>query len=132
MEPSNDMDLRVRDRVLLYARGLDLPPKESVALALESLERCENDHPDYAEALACLHQILEERRLASGVSEEARLTSVPPVKRSTMLPEELDRTPWMAIFRKTFRRMSHALTPKNVRDSWKRSTERQLQQMSWR
>ena len=133
MEPSSDMDLLVRDRLLLYARGLDLPPKESIALALESLERCACEHPDHAEALDSLHQILEERRLSAGLSEEApSLSSVPPMKRSTMLPEELDRTPWMTIFRKTFRRMSVALTPKNVRDSWKRSAERQRQQMSWK
>ena len=130
MALSNDMDLRVRDRVLLYARGLDLPPKESLALALESLERCKGEHPGYAEALEHLHQILAERH--GGFDEEpTRLTPVPPVKRSTMLPEELDRTPWMTIFRKTFRRMSHAFAPKNVRDSWKRSSERQLQQMGW-
>ena len=49
MNSYQDKDFRVRDRVLLYARGLDLPPAESVEIALKSLERCHSDHPSYAE-----------------------------------------------------------------------------------
>ncbi|MBR4423954.1 MAG: hypothetical protein IKS68_06985, partial [Mailhella sp.] len=59
--PRREMDLRVRDRILLYARGLDLDPKESVDLALESLKRCQSPHPGYSEAFASLHAILKER-----------------------------------------------------------------------
>ena len=61
MNSYQDKDFRVRDRVLLYARGLDLPPAESVEIALKSLERCRSVHPSYAEALENLHLILAER-----------------------------------------------------------------------
>ena len=61
MNSYQDMDFRVRDRILLYARGLNLSPRESVELALESLKRCSSDHPDYEEALVCLHAILAEK-----------------------------------------------------------------------
>ena len=59
----DDNDFLVRDRVLLYARGLDIPAKESVDIALESLKRCRSEHPDYAEALEHLHAVLAERGL---------------------------------------------------------------------
>jgi membrane glycosyltransferase len=48
-----------------------------------------------------------------------------------MLPEELDRTPWMSIIKKTFRRLFNALPSVPLRASWKDSAERQLQQKEW-
>lgn len=135
MTPSyKDMDLRVRDRILLYARGLSLSPKESVALALESLERCDSEHPTYAEALAALHAILKERGLDLIADDNApRLSSAPDMKRSSMLAEELDRTPWLSIFRKAFSRIFRFLrnTGNKAPDSWKHNTERQNQQRDW-
>ena len=133
MNAYQDKDFRVRDRVLLYARGLDLPPAESVEIALKSLERCSSEHPSYAEALENLHIILAERgRELIPSDDKPHLTSVPPIKRSTMLPEELDRTPWMSILKKTFRRLFNALTPSApLRASWKDCEERQLQQKEW-
>ena len=132
MNAYQDKDFRVRDRVLLYARGLDLPPAESVEIALKSLERCSSEHPTYAEALENLHIILAERgRELIPSDDKPHLTSVPPIKRSTMLPEELDRTPWMSILKKTFRRLFNALPSVPLRASWKDSAERQLQQKEW-
>ena len=88
--PRKEMDLRVRDRILLYARGLDLAPQESVALALESLQRCKSPHPRYAEVFECLHAILREQNkelLQDG--QIPHLQPVPDITRSSMLPEEL-------------------------------------------
>ena len=129
-----DMDFRVRDRILLYARGLDLSPKESVALALESLERCRSERPTYAEALRALHTILAERGMELIPGDDApHLESAPSMKRSSMLAEELDRTPWLNIFRKTLSRLFHVFRSTGVKapDSWKRNTDRQNQQREW-
>ncbi|WP_298068048.1 glucans biosynthesis glucosyltransferase MdoH [uncultured Mailhella sp.] len=135
MKPScQDMDLRVRDRILLYARGLSLSPKESVALALESLERCTSERPTYTEAIGALHAILKERGLELIAADDApKLASAPLMKRSSMLVEELDRTPWLSIFRKTFSRLFHILrnTGSKAPDSWKHNTDRQNQQLGW-
>ncbi|MBQ4615149.1 MAG: glucans biosynthesis glucosyltransferase MdoH [Mailhella sp.] len=49
-----------------------------------------------------------------------------------MLAEELDRTPWLSIFRKTVKRLFRSLTPTvNIRASWKDSAERQQKQQEW-
>ncbi|MBQ8744443.1 MAG: glucans biosynthesis glucosyltransferase MdoH [Mailhella sp.] len=129
-----DKDMQVRDRVLLYARGLDLPPAKSVELALQSLKACQSEHPSYAEALENLHLLLTEKncKLIPG-DEEPHLVSAPRMKRSTMLPEELDRTPWVSILKKTFGRLFRILSPAGAkpRDSWKDSAERQQRQQSW-
>ncbi len=132
--PRREMDLRVRDRILLYARGLDLDPKESVDLALESLKRCPSPHPSYAEAFASLHAILKERGkelLQDG--EIPQMQPVPDIRRSSMLPEELDRTPWLNIFKKSLHNLFHIFNYKGAKasDSWKHSAERQRQQREW-
>ena len=133
MASCDDKDLLVRDRVLLYARGLDIPAKESVDIALESLNRCTSEHPDYAEVLEHLHAVLAERGLELIPGDEApHLVCAPPMKRSTMLPEELDRTPWLSIFKKTVKRLFRILTPAGpMRASWKDSAERQQKQQEW-
>ncbi|MBR3881610.1 MAG: glycosyltransferase, partial [Mailhella sp.] len=135
MSLCDDNEFRVRDRVLLYARGLDLPPKESVDIALESLKRCRSEKPDYAEALEHLHALLAERgqELIPG-DETPHLVSAPAMKRSTMLPEELDRVPWISILKKTIRRLFRVLNPagSSFRASWKDSAERQQKQQDWR
>ena len=134
MNAYQDMDFRVRDRILLYARGLNLSPKASVELALESLKRCESDHPSYHEALACLHAILAEkgRELIPG-DEAPHLVSAPGMTRSSMLAEELDRTPWLSIFKKTLSRLFRIFRPSGMaaRASWKDSADRQRQQLEW-
>ena len=133
MNSYQDMDFRVRDRILLYARGLNLSPRESVELALESLKRCSSDHPDYEEALVCLHAILAEkgRELIPG-DDAPHLMSAPGMTRSSMLAEELDRTPWISIFKKTLSRLFR-IFPSGIKEraSWKDSAERQRRQMEW-
>ena len=116
MNSYQDMDFRVRDRILLYARGLNLSPKESVELALESLKRCQSEHPSYHEALVCLHGILAEkgRDLIPG-DDAPHLMSAPVMTRSSMLAEELDRTPWLSIFKKTLSRLFHIFRPSGIK-----------------
>ena len=134
MNSYQDMDFRVRDRILLYARGLNLSPKESVELALESLKRCQSDHPSYHEALVCLHGILAEkgRDLIPG-DDAPHLMSAPGMTRSSMLAEELDRTPWLSIFKKTLSRLFHIFRHSGIkaRASWKDSADRQRRQLEW-
>ena len=134
MKSYQDMDFRVRDRILLYARGLNLSPKESVELALESLKRCRSEHPSYDEALVCLHEILAEkgRELIPG-DEAPHLMSAPGMTRSSMLAEELDRTPWLSIFKKTLSRLFRIFRPSGIkaRASWKDSADRQRRQLEW-
>ena len=129
MNTYQDMDFRVRDRILLYARGLNLPPKESVELALQSLTRCQSSHPDYEEALSCLHAILAEkgRQLIPG-DESPHLESAPGMTRRTMLAEELDRTPWLSIFKKTLSRLFRILRPSKIKEkaTWKDNAAWQL------
>lgn len=81
---------RARDRVLLYLRGMDVPPLESVDLARESLSRSA-PHADPAEAMRTLRGLLLERGLAHGAqnSRGERLLSAPPMNRRPMIAEEL-------------------------------------------
>ena len=53
--------------------------------------------------------------------------------RSSMLAEELDRTPWLSIFRKTLSRLFRIFRPSGMaaRASWKDSADRQRQQLEW-
>ncbi|MBP3730682.1 MAG: glucans biosynthesis glucosyltransferase MdoH, partial [Mailhella sp.] len=132
--PRREMDLRVRDRILLYARGLDLDPKASVELALESLKRCKSTHPTYAEAFSCLHAILEEK--GEELLQDGRIPQmqpVPDITRSSMLAEELDRTPWLSIFKKTLNNLFHIFRSPDTSapDSWKYSADRQRRQKAW-
>ncbi len=129
-----DMDFRVRDRLLLYARGLKLSPKESVALALESMERCNSSHPTYAEALGALHSILLERgKELIPTADALSIKSAPPMKRSSMLAEELDYAPWLKILRAPLSRIFRAFRNPATKapDSWKRNTAHQNQQLTW-
>lgn len=93
---------RAADRVLLYARGLDLEPVSAVELALESMRRAGLAHCDENPEGPALHEVMAEfRRLLDGrqgilcVTDAGGtpLASMPPLSRRTMLPEEMDRSP---------------------------------------
>lgn len=88
--PSDERGRRSRDRVLLYLRGMDLPPLESVDLARESLVRSGPD-ADPAEAMRALRGLLAEQGLAHSAqnSRGERLLSAPPMNRRPMIVEEL-------------------------------------------
>lgn len=85
---------KARDRALLYLRGLDLPPVLSLELALEALRRTGGDagEPDIPTIMAELHRLLREKGLhpEQTAEREPRLTSCPPMNRSSMIAEAMD------------------------------------------
>ncbi len=83
--------VRARDRILLYLRGLDLPPLLSLELALEALRRVEalGAAQDPARTMHELHDLLRERSLHPELTEaETRLSSTPPLNRRSMIAED--------------------------------------------
>ncbi|HRV97281.1 MAG TPA: hypothetical protein P5201_01710 [Aminobacteriaceae bacterium] len=101
-----------RDRVLLYVRALNLPPYKGLDLAVESLKR--TGPSSAAESMESLRALLKEHGLDRGVldSEGKHLASVPPLNRSVMVPEELDRVPWRTSFVQFLRRWKNDLFEK--------------------
>lgn len=113
---------RTRDRVLLYARGLDLDPVLAVELALESLREAglaeggaqaaasdapasstpEAQAPCLPRAMSAMRRLLRERgdnALITNASGRP-LVSMPPLNRLPMLPEEMDRSPLKRVLKK--------------------------------
>ena len=88
--PSDERGRRSRDRVLLYLRGMDLSPLESVDLARESLSRSGPD-ADPAGAMREVRDLLAERGLTHSAqnSRGERVLSAPPMNRRPMIAEEL-------------------------------------------
>ena len=132
--PQREADLRVRDRILLYVRGWNLGAEESMEIALESFRRCNNPHPTYSEAFASLHAVLKERGLEQVSGDDVpQLSSVPLMKRSSMIVEELDRTPWLSILKKTLHNLFHRIrfAGDKAPDSWKYSADMQKRQRVW-
>lgn len=114
---------RARDRVLLYARGLDVDPVLSLELALESLRRSDprrEGPPDPAvgnmaevrdkrgaafeieRAMGALYELLSEKGLTPGLtdSQGEPLRSVPAMNRRSMIAEEMDRSPLRRVLKK--------------------------------
>ncbi len=83
-----------RDRAFLYLRGLDLPPVIGLELALEALRRTGGDEgaPDVPTIMAELFRLLREKGLhpEQMAEREPRLTSCPPMNRSSMIAEGMD------------------------------------------
>lgn len=72
------------NRVLLYARGLDLDAKSGLGLAKESLRRAGPDC-DLEEVFRHMHVILHEYGVDPGSSDTASLSSFPPLSRASMV-----------------------------------------------
>lgn len=109
-----------RDRVLLYLRGLDLPPFEDLDLAAASLRACgtreesaaeEPGSPSPAEAMEALFALLEEQR-PEGMLGVRRIPSCPPLNRGVMVAEPMDRVPWKTAFIRWMRRWRRELFAK--------------------
>jgi len=109
-----------RDRVLLYLRGLDLPPFEDLDLAAASLRACgtreesaaDGSHaPAPAEAMESLFGLLEEHR-PEGLLGTLRIPSCPPLNRGVMVAEPMDRVPWKTAFVRWMRRWRRELFAK--------------------
>ncbi len=81
-----------RNRALLYTRTISLSPTESVATALEALEKTENSslNESYINGtMSKLNGILEEKGISFQVKNEQGETikSMPEMKRTIMIPE---------------------------------------------
>lgn len=109
---------RTRDRVLLYAAGLDLDPVLGVELALASMRKTGLDcgvpdgraeSPGLPEVMAEFRRLLDghERSLCVADALGAPLVSMPPLNRRPMLPEEMDRSP----VRRALKKMGALLGP---------------------
>ena len=94
--PGADEWQRAHERLLQYGAALSLPLQRAQELAAEALRRAQQDraaHP-VAASLQALRQVLEEQADAAPVS------SMPPLKRGSMLPVDIDRQPWWTFFKK--------------------------------
>lgn len=109
-----------RDRVLLYLRGLDLPPLEDLDLAAASLRACGTREeasaeglgsPSPAEAMESLFGLLEKQR-PEGPLGTRRIPSCPPLNRGVMVAEPMDRVPWKTAFVRWMRRWRRELFDK--------------------
>lgn len=87
-----DNDERARilacNRVLLYARGLDLGAEDGLELAQESLRRAGNG-ADLEAVLGQMHLVLHERGIDPILSDDngRRLASAPPLRRASMVSD---------------------------------------------
>lgn len=99
-------------RVMVYLRALQLPPVLSLELALESLRKAGDSwSPEHegnlpSSTMQTLWGILASRGIrasdwwdgegqAEGSPASARGAAMPPLCRRSMLPENLDRRPWI-------------------------------------
>ncbi|MDR0882825.1 MAG: hypothetical protein LBP55_09865 [Candidatus Adiutrix sp.] len=85
---------RARDRLLLYVRGMDVPPLLSLELALEGLRRASAgaEPLTITGAMRELHSLLREKGLHTSWVEKygPPPSSMPPFNRSSMVAEGLE------------------------------------------
>lgn len=113
---------RIRDRVLLYARGLDLEPVLAVQLALESMRGTGLERGSYESEGPALPRVMNElRRLLDGQQRSlcvtdprgAPLASMPPLNRRPMLAEEMDRS----LLKRTLKKLGALCGPASSKPS---------------
>ena len=103
--------LRVRDRVLLYVRGMTLPTPDTLDVAAAALRRVGPD-ASTAEAMDCLRELLTER---GALPSKPDTRGWPLMERGIMVAEELDRAPWLtAIVRFLFGKKKSKAKPKGT------------------
>ncbi len=91
---------KIRDRLLLFARGMDAEPLLSMEIATESMRRAQarsaahNVPLSPQAAMAELHGLLREKGITPQLAnaEGQRLRSTPPMNRRPMVAEEMDRS----------------------------------------
>ncbi len=104
-EPHPDDVLLAQQRVMAYLKALGIPEPDASAYAAAALQQSRqttNLHP-VVSAMRALHALLITQQIDSpwGSLDSLRGTIVAPaLNRSSMLPIELDRTPWRTFFRK--------------------------------
>jgi hypothetical protein len=94
--PGADEWRRAHEHLLQYGAALSLPLQRAQELAAEALRRAQQGHAAHpvAASLQALRQVLEEQAGAAPVS------SMPLLKRGSMLPVDIDRQPWWTFFKK--------------------------------
>jgi len=97
-----------RDRVLLYVKGLDLPPVLGLSLAARSLEEAPSSPEG---AMDALERLLREEGFSPDIMDRGgrRISSFPPLNRAVMVAEEMDRLPWRTSLLRFLRRWSREL-----------------------
>jgi hypothetical protein len=94
--PAADEWRRAHELLLQYGAALSLPLQRAQELAAGALRRAQQDraaHP-VAASLQALRQVLEEQ------ADAAPISSMPLLKRGSMLPVDIDRQPWWTFFKK--------------------------------
>ncbi len=101
---------RAQDRVLLYARALDLPPFRGIDLAAESLKR--SGAVSTSEAMRTFRELMKEEGLDRGTLDGtgSHISSFPKMRRGIMVAEPLDRLPWLTRTKWFCRSCWHLLT----------------------
>ena len=92
---------RVRDRVLLYVRGMTMPTPETLEVAAQALREAKED-ASTAEAMDILRRLLTERG-ALPIKPDTR--GWPLVVRRSMVADDLDRAPWLTAVARAMRRI---------------------------
>jgi len=90
---SSEKLVRISDRLILYAKGLELPPESGLELVLETLRllRESGRAPEMETAMDEFRRLLHERRLSpEGSGEFGPDFCAPPLNRRPMLPEEME------------------------------------------
>lgn len=89
--PPDPKSLIARDRALLYTRGMDIPPEDGVALALEGMRRA-GPGAGAEKVMEELFGILRERNTFPIITERQNsfLVSAPPINRRTVLPRNVE------------------------------------------
>ena len=110
---ANDADrealaAKLRDRVLLYVRGMDIPPVQGLELALESLRRV-SESPDPLSVPAVmreLHVLLRENGLHTGWVDRQGppRNSMPPLNLCSMIAEPMENSLWPRFLRRPLAR----------------------------
>lgn len=84
----------VLDRVLLYLRGMDISPVQSLELALESFRRLEAESTPVSmpSAMKELHALLRENKLRTAWinGSQPPRPSMPPMNRCSMVAEKME------------------------------------------
>lgn len=87
-DASERMRIHACNRILLYARGLELDARAGLHLATQSLQRA-GDATDLETILEHMHAILAERGIEHSLSgpDGAPLASFPPIRRTSMVSD---------------------------------------------
>ncbi|MEA4952363.1 MAG: hypothetical protein VB107_06785 [Aminivibrio sp.] len=96
------------DRVLLYVRGLGIQPARGLALAARSLEEAPSSPEG---AMDALERLLREEGFSPDLLDRGgrRISSFPPLNRTVMVAEEMDRLPWRTSLVRFLRRWRREL-----------------------